>query len=257
MLPLVALALVALAGVGCERATVEGVVIDERGDRLPGVAITVEGTRDQALSNALGEYRVQFRPRGNHLLQFRKTGFTPGILELEVLGPRTVSARTVELWRVPPYAGVFLVERYRFEATTPVEVTPFGIVDEETAYGTQRDPEYTSTNPYPVIILHRVSPFDVWLARLEERPTTEQSKAWVLAETIATNLAALDQPEGVLQQLKYQGALEPGVYAVHWGALFGSTQNEARIFTFRIATPEELDELEAADEDLNDQPDIE
>jgi hypothetical protein len=254
-----AVACLILASTGCERASVEGMIIDERGERLPGVVVSVEGTRDQALSNAMGEYTVQFRPRGPHVLDFHKSGFAPAMLELDVDGPRTVQARTVEMWRVPPNAGVFILDDFRFEGTTPVEVAPFPFENQVTAYGTQRDPEYFTENVEPIIIIYRLPTFDVRLARLEERPVAMPDgtaiengpKAWVLAESLAVDLAPMDQPEGLLGRLVYDGPLDPGVYAVHWDALNGHTSIEARIFMFRILTPEEA----AAPEVLTEDPD--
>lgn len=243
---------------GCERATVEGMVIDERGDRLPGVAVTVERTRDQALTNAMGEYAVTFRPRGSHVLGFHKSGFTPAVLKLDVDSPRTVQARNVEMWRVPPNGGVFIMQDFRFEATTPVEAMPYPILDKGTTYGTQRDAEYLTTNVEPLIVVYRLPTFDVRLARLEEQPQAmpdgtaikDGPKSCVLAESIPVDLAPMDQPEGLLRRLTYENPLAPGVYAVHWGALLGHTSTDKRIFMFRILTPEEA----AAPETITEEP---
>lgn len=245
--PLILCAFAIALGAGCERASVHGTVIDERGDLLPGVIVTVERSREQDLTDAMGEYHIGFRPRGAHTLLFHKTGFTPAILELDVDGPRSVDAKAVEMWRVPIGAGVYVFNEFQFEATTPVEATPFPIQNAGSLYGTQRDPEYATANLAPVIILYRVPTFDARLARIEEQLIAREDgkadedgpKAWVLAEPVAADLVPIDEPEGLLHRLSYDAPLTPGVYAVHWGALHGSTATEGRIFMFRILAPDE------------------
>lgn len=235
-----------LAAAGCERATVHGTVVDERGQLLPGVIVTVERTREQDLSDAMGAYSIQFRPRGTHILHYQKTGFTPAMLELSIDSPRAVQANAVEMWRVPPNPGVFILRNYRYESTTPVEIEPLSIYEAGNLYGTQRDPEYLTENSAPIIILHRMPTFDVRFARMEERPIAlgdqkppeDGPRAWVLAEPLAADLTLIDEPQGLLQRLSFDAPLEPGVYAVHWGALHGYTATEARIFFFRVPDPE-------------------
>lgn len=240
--------LMVAAGAGCERATVYGTVVDERGELLPGVIVTVARTREQDLSDAMGAYAISFEPRGAHTLHYVKTGFTPAVLDLEITEPRSVQAKVVEMWRVPPNPGVFALRNYRYDPLTPVEIESFPIQDAGTLYGTQRDAEYVTDNQAPVIIMHRMPTFDVRFARLEERPLAtadgkpikDAPEAWVLAEPLATDVTAIDQPEGLLQRLTFTVPLEPGVYAVHWGALHGYTATEKRIFLFRVLGPDEV-----------------
>lgn len=267
---LVLLGCVVGLGAGCERATVYGTVVDERGELLPGVIVTVQRTREQDLSDAMGAYNIQFRPRGSHTLHYQKTGFTPAVLEVDVDAPRSVQAKAVEMWRVPLSAGVFMLRNYQFEPTTPVEIETFPFHEGEMLYGTQRDPEYITDNHAPIVILHRMPTFDVRLARLEERPFTvaggepveDGPKAWVLADPLATDIAPVDEPEGLLRRLTFEVPLPPGVYAVHWGALLGHAATEKRIFMFQIVDPEAeapegTEDTADADEDTADEEETE
>jgi len=100
---LVAVGSVPLAGLlasGCSPAVIEGQVLDVRQEPLPGAAVTVDGTHDQSLTNALGRYTIDFAP-GKVLLRFIKTGYTPGLLELTVNEARHVEATPVVLWHLP------------------------------------------------------------------------------------------------------------------------------------------------------------
>ena len=44
----------------------------------------------------------------------------------------------------------------------------------------------------------------------------------------------VDEPERYLQQIRLAEPLEPGLYAVHWGALAGHKTSETRAFVFQI-----------------------
>ena len=54
----------------------------------------------------------------------------------------------------------------------------------------------------------------------------------------------LDEPEKLLVELKATAPLEPGVYAIHWGALEGYDSIDPRIFMFALKAPAPEDEGE-------------
>lgn len=231
--------LVALAA--CNRSTISGKVVNIKGEALPGVAVQVEGSPHQALTDALGQYRVPYAP-GDIVLHFMKTGYTPGTLELSSETRRAIEAETVSLWELPLDKGVYLYENFRYQETTKIVPEEFVSHDERTVYATRRWPEIETTSTAPLILCYKMPGWDVRFCRMEltelnsPLPGGGVEEAQVLArtKTIPARLIAIDQPEGLLRQLEFGGTLQPGTYAVHWGALDGATASDPRIFTFTI-----------------------
>lgn len=255
---LAAICLAALAG--CDRSLISGKVVNIRGEALPGVAVQVEGTSYQALTDGLGEYRVPYDP-GHVVLQFMKTGYTPGILELTAEAPREINAQTVSLWELPRDKGVYLYENFRYRETTRIVPEEFVTRERRRVYATRRWPEIETTATAPVILCYKITDWEVRFCRLEltelftPLPGGDLEEAAVLARTrtIPARLSAVDEPEGLLRQIELPGPLEPGTYAVHWGALDGATDTDPRIFMFSVVDymltlpPEPEDEEEPSE----------
>ncbi|MEA3364180.1 MAG: carboxypeptidase-like regulatory domain-containing protein [Candidatus Hydrogenedentes bacterium] len=253
---------VALAA--CNRSTISGKVVNIQGEALPGVAVHVEGTSHQALTDALGHYRVSYVP-GDIVLHFLKTGYTPGTLELSSDSHREIEAHAVSLWELPLDKGVYLYENFRYRETTNVVPEEFVSHDRRKVYATRRWPEVETTSTAPLVLCYKMPDWDVRFCRMEltelntPLPGGGLEEAQVLAQTktIPARLLAIDQIEGLLRQLEFPGTLQPGSYAVHWGALDGASAREPRIFMFTIVDYEltlpseeeiEGEETEAAEE---------
>jgi hypothetical protein len=227
----------------CEKSGITGKVVDVQGEDLPGVAVTVEGTMFQALTNARGEYNVSYDP-GNVALTFAKTGFTFGRLELRAAGSQHIDATTVQLWHIPPNKGVYL-----FEPPNYVHLgiaTPQRLLSKSLGaiYGVQKWEDSFTTSTAPLLVAYKTSQYEMRLYRLEltEFDTEDapakapKTKAWVPAESIPVSAVAIDEPQRQLMQIKYDGELVPAVYALHWGAFDGQTQIEgATAYVFRVA----------------------
>jgi hypothetical protein len=247
----VALILALVALVGCERNKIKGRVLDVQGETLPGVAVHVEGTEFQALTNPLGEYSVEYQP-GALALNFIKSGFTPGRLELKVDALKGVDAADVLLWRLPEGWGVYLVEDARYNSVNPIAPDVFTTVSDTLVYGVKKGPEVSTTNATPMIVCYKLPRNEVRFCRMasmeiEVRPpdvkgAVDKSKGqkvtvWTVKEKLPVTVTRIDEPEGLLQQIQFTGPLAPGCYAVHWGALEGHTELDKRIFYFNVVDP--------------------
>ena len=245
----IVLLLVALAG--CERNKIRGRVLDVQGETLPGVAVHVEGTEFQALTTPLGEYTIDYQP-GALALNFIKSGFTPGRLELKVDQLKGVEAADVMLWRLPEGWGVYLVEDARYAAVNPVVPDVFTTVTDATVCGVKKGPDASTTNPNPMIVCYKLPRNEVRLCRMapveiearlpDAKGAVDKAKGqkitvWTVKEKLPVTVTRIDEPEGLLQQLQYNGPLAPGCYAVHWGALEGHTELDKRIFYFNVVDP--------------------
>ncbi|MDX9975772.1 MAG: carboxypeptidase-like regulatory domain-containing protein [FCB group bacterium] len=248
----VAFLLLCLAG--CYRSVVKGTVVDLAGEALPGVAVSVNGTDFQSLSNALGEYSVRYNP-GSVQLHFDKTGYTPAVLNVHADGVFGVKAQPVTLWHLPQNRGVFFFENGRYTATEPVEPARYA----GPLFGTEKWPSTVTTDNRPRLITYHLPAQGVSLVKLqfveavpEGTVTQEPEEVWVSAATVPIEAMPIDRPQQLLVELHYQGDLEPGTYAVQWGALQGSPEPVPSIYLFSVES--EAGPAEAAIEDKPEEP---
>jgi len=225
--------------IGCDRAGVAGRVTNVRGEALPGVAVMVEETNVGALTNGLGQYRIPQQP-GAMVLTFSKTGYAPGRLQLGDARSGRVEAPIVKLWTLPTNAGVYVFEGGMYQPTSWPEPRRYFLEGSETAYGTIRNPEVSTPEGRPFLVCYKM-PFDALLSRLEHGKGRVRSAdaqtldVWFAAGTRPVDLSPMEETGGRLFRVVLDEALEPGVYALHWGALTGYVTIEKRVFLFEVA----------------------
>jgi len=250
-----ALAGIAAALCGCGRTVaVRGAVVDVGKRALPGVAVVARGTEYDAVTDALGHYEIRCVP-GPIVLEYLKTGYTPGRLELmsaagDGQGFRLQFAQAVDivLWPLPPGKGVYVFEREqcRYLEATAVQAKPF-LGKDGPVFGVQTAPELKIATDKPFLMCHKLPAYDVKLDKLYEvdaaLPATMAAPAftervWVREANAPMGAAPIDESSQMLIELRPIAPLAPGRYAVHWGALDGHTTTEARVYLFEIVPPE-------------------
>jgi len=245
-----ALVLSCLVLAGCGRGVIHGTVLDVQGEGLPGVVVGVVGGDSQALTNPLGEYRLPYSAAAIEL-SFMKSGYTLGRLALEAATPRHIRARPVTLWCLPRSPGLYLFENFQYRTMAWAEPKPFSTQEGDIAYGIQRLPDLEVTSfAEPMVVLHEMPSYDVRLCRLRtvqgvppeaaawEGGDAVPQEVWGRAEALPVAVSPIDEPKALLLQLRYFEPLEPGVYAVHWGALDGHGKTDPRAFLFEVADAE-------------------
>ena len=245
-----------LALAGCERTvTIHGSVVDVRGEHLPGVAVTVEGAEVQTLTDPRGLYTLHCAP-GPLTLQFLKTDYTPGRLELNSGEARVVEATEVLLWPLPSAKGVYFFEGGHYAEAARVTPKRFTAKDLGAVLGTRANPELATLNPQPLIVCYKLPPYDVRLDRLRQVETTtaapqktedkgQKTEAsaspaetvWVPDKPLTVIATPIDEPDRLLVELRPTAPLPPGVYAAHWGAFDGHMSTDPNIYLFRITEP--------------------
>ncbi|MCH7958794.1 MAG: carboxypeptidase regulatory-like domain-containing protein [Candidatus Hydrogenedentes bacterium] len=225
---------------GCGRVALQGRVTTIQGEALPGVAVYESKVDDGRLTNARGGYRLLRRP-GPVLLRFSKTGYSPAELRLNVKPGKTVPVPTVRMWQLPERAGVYILDESGYTETTWVNPKNFFMAEGGMAYATRREPAATAVGTAPQIICYKTPRYNARLSRLRRAEAklgagdTQTFEVWTAGGTIPVDLVPVDEPEGMLLRLRTEHALDPGVYAVHWGALDGYTTLESRAFMLTIA----------------------
>lgn len=270
--------------VGCEQGVVvRGRVVDVKGEGLPGVAVTVQGTDRQTTTNAAGRYTLRCAP-GVVTLDFIKTGYTQGTLQVEARRTGVMDVREALLWLLPPAKGVYLFHDYRYLETTRADPKRYVEKDRGPVFVVKREPDLVVRQPFggpevvpgaPALVAFKMPPYDARLYRLHQieayppehrtavAPTSAGASAVAsaaapqrkilmpatetvraAADNIPLIVAPIDEPERLLLELRPAIPLAPGTYAVHWGAFDGHVSTDPGIFLFRIADPEEDGEAE-------------
>lgn len=230
----------------CDRtALVRGVVQDFQGQALPGVTVTAMGRGAQALTNGRGEYSMRVSP-GPLTLDLVKTGYTPGRVETGTLGHGWNDAPVATLWPLPPDRGVYLLAGYRYRAFDRAEPKPFATREFGVVRGTSAEITLETRDTAPHIVCHDMPPFDLRLHRVVEvmaadpemDPPEYSRPVWAPETARPIVVSAIDELTRQLIAIEPAAPLDPGCYAVHWGAFDGYTSTDPRVFLFRIL-PEE------------------
>jgi len=242
----------------------QGEVTDVSGQRLPGAVVKVRGTEFEDLTNGVGRYFFGVTT-GNLQLEFVKTGYTPGRMEITVDSLGRVEAPTIALWPLPVGEGVYYCKNYRYYEAARPRPNRYQVKDMGEMWGTPVNPDliipwtdpetHTEGNP-PFMIGHKMPAYDARMHKMQKvkaaliqtqvRQHVETDKKqemqypeeiWIAEQIIAIYSRVLDEQEKLLVELKATSPLEPGVYAIHWGALEGYDSIDPRIFMFELQAP--------------------
>ena len=225
---------------GCNRTGVYGIVTNPEGETLPGVSVRLSNNSDvSAITNVLGEYRLNAKP-GHHSIQYAKSGYT--LVNTELVLEKTSSRLLpkIEMWNLPPGNNVFFYTKSLYTPTTWLKPKRYYMSDNGPSFGTTRNPEFSTDESMPFIVCYRMPRYDARLTRLQQRkaqlPQDESQTfdVWVPSGTISVNLEPLVPSDTSLLKVNLYEALEPGRYALHWGALDGYTTIDERMFMFEI-----------------------
>lgn len=252
-----ALILIALAMAGCTPGKINGIVRNIEGDALPGVSVQIPGTDASALSNTRGEYALAVDP-GQYELQFAKTGYTVSTVTVQKNEEGDTPAPDVRLWNLPPQKSVYLYNDTQYAETTRVTPQRYYMVDGTIDYGTRRDPEVQSPTGHPQLLFFRTPRYDARLTRLQEdtaqlsSDSSQTFSVWTAAGTAGVDLDLVEPADPTLMKLNLQEPLQPGYYAIHWGALDGYDTIDPRIYMFEVLPSPDvaLDELNPLTENV-------
>lgn len=241
------LLLLAAGLVSCNRAElvggaeIRGIVVDLRGEPIPGVVVTISDPLTQCLTDGLGQYSLRTEP-GRAELHFMKTGYTSGTMLIEDTGTGAVLARPLSLWCLPQTTGLFLFEDYKYRRVAPLKPRPYVESNDHVIYGVGKLTGIIETqSPQPLLLCYKMPSYDAKLCRLAtvdaaapDSPAIKD-KVWVFSESAPLAMAPVDEPERLLWEVRLMAPLEPGIYALHWGAFDGYTTTDERIFAFAVA----------------------
>ncbi len=244
------------------------------------MVVRVAGTDFEALSTATGHYSLRVAP-GELSINFFKTGYTPVHITLSALATGAVEGPPVSLWPLPLGEGVYLFQNFRYHQAEHPRVNRYRVETLGLVFGTTVEPqlaidwvapeEMPDMNP-PLLIAHKLPPYDARMHKLQQvkaapaplagmsvdAPPAKQpqytEKVWIAEEPVALRARPIDEPEKLLVELRAAQALEPGAYAIHWGALEGYDSIDPRVFLFRIVpAPEPETPPEGEGEELSEE----
>jgi hypothetical protein len=225
---------------GCNRTGVYGTVTNHVGEALPGVSVQLDNNGEfSAVTNALGEYKLN-APPGKHTIQFAKSGYTLVNQNITPNDSLTQELTKVKLWNLPSSNSVFLRENTQYKPTTWHKPNHYILANNSSAFGTTRDPELKTDNASPFIMSYKMPRYDARLTRLQiataqvPQDASQTFPVWAPAGTIPVSLDPVVSSDTDLLHLKLLAPLEPGRYALHWGALEGYTTIDDRMYMFEI-----------------------
>ncbi|MCC6143340.1 MAG: carboxypeptidase-like regulatory domain-containing protein [Candidatus Hydrogenedentes bacterium] len=245
---LIAACTLGLALAGCEPAVfVRGTIVDIVGETLPGVAVTVRGSGLQDVTDIHGIYELRMPP-GAADLDLTKTGYAPGMLSVEAPQHGALELPETLLWPLPESQGVYLFENFRYQPLTRIEPKRYLTVEKEAdLFGTRKDATVFTRQNRHIIIAYKMFPYDIQMHRLQKAEAIEPQdqragytwQIWAPVDKLQVIPIPVDEPEHLLLELQLQAPLDPGTYAVSWGALEGHTSTDPRIFLFTLLAEEE------------------
>lgn len=258
--------LVALAG--CDpRVAVTGEVRNVDGEPLPGVSVKAEAAQAFGVTNGNGMFgrrpNLLAVPPGAWELAYIKSGFTTAYQNIETGDARTAEAPPVTLWPLPAARGVYLLEGIHYESLTRATPERYPALNGGAVYGLNAKirPEVELPEPPAFFVSHKMATYDWQLSRLETvrvlRPGVEAPASgeetdesltesiWAAAVRLPIETIPVDLPERLLWQIRPAVPMQPGVYAIHWGALDGDSTTEESVYLIGIQAPEAEAEGEA------------
>ena len=259
---------------GCRpEAALRGTVRDMNGEALPGVAVSVDGAEASVITSALGRYSVHC-PRGPVRLEFVKTGYAPATSAVDDAHGK-VEMPEIKLWALPPTEGVFLLEQMRFKELDHPRLNRYHVEKGDPVMGTPVIPKVMAGVPFggpdaapaaPRLVAHKLPPYDAHLTRVRQvRASSQQASppaaagstpappvvygenVWIADKDVPLVERPLDEPDRLLVELTPSAMLEPGTYALHWGAFEGLASLEPRVFLFRVPDPAATEEEKEAE----------
>ena len=239
----IACTLLSLLATGCEpRAVIDGTVTNVQGEGLPGVAVMADAAGQQVTTNALGQYSLPLPP-GTWTIDFAKTGYAPAQREVADLTRGTTQVDPIALWHLPISAGVYFFEDYRYQPLDRRDVKRYVTAEGgDTLFAITQPPERITLSRLPRLLCYRLFSYDLAVHRLEQTEAVPARAAgsgqvwnvWAPVERIPALPGTVDQPRELLLRVDVGAPLEPGVYAVHWGALEGHTSTHPRVYVFEV-----------------------
>lgn len=239
----------ALLLTGCGQPAIQGVVQDMHGEALPGVSVRVAGSDQSALTDARGKYLIKHE-LGMFQLVYAKSGYTTAQTDMYYSEPALNQQPPVKLWSVPPKEGVFHFTGTRYEAIDQRSFRKYFLSDGTIEPALREMPNRTIAGEKPLLLCFKTPRRNAKLARLQEveahLPTDPNQTfgVWITGGSVPVDLIPIVTSDPSLLQVRLTEPLQPGMYALHWGALEGYSSLDERIFIFIVTAEPEADLME-------------
>ena len=113
--------LISFVSISCSKTGISGQVIDPAGKALEGVTIKVDKSSFSTLTDAEGDYIIDYAP-GSFKLIFSKDGFTTQKLELNIANKTLFPAESIKMYPIPKKKGVYLLDGNQLVALRPYTI---------------------------------------------------------------------------------------------------------------------------------------
>jgi hypothetical protein len=243
---------------GCGKSVIQGVVQDMHGETLPGVSVRVMGSDRSALTDARGKYLLTHE-LGMFQVVYAKSGYTTALADLYYSEPALNQQSPVELWSLPPKEGVFHFTGTRYDAIDQRTFRKYFLSDGTIEQALREMPDHTIAGERPLLLCFKTPRRNAKLARLQEveahLPTdpSQTFGVWIAGGSVPVDLIPVVPSDPSLLQVRLVEPLQPGMYALHWGALDGHSSLDERIFIFVVTAEPTIDLTELSPDTENTQ----
>ena len=245
---LVVLSLLSVSAVLCAHAEsrVSGAVLDQDGNPLVGVKVTIEGSDAQSVTGPGGGYSIDYKP-GEFLLKCEKEGYTWSSIHFNTPDEKVITAPSLTLWLLPPAPGAYAyvdgefekIEKNRAIRQLKTETSPAYMYAVEKLTGL----ELSSRTPTLVIYGGEASVDRMDVSALfvgvGAAGAEEKGRFLGLGERVDAKIARFNSDPSLVA-VRFEESLAEGSYAIHWGGLEDKNVEtiEAIDFTINTNVPE-------------------
>ena len=231
-------------------AGLQGTVVDEYGQLLPGVEVSMVDTEFTTTTDESGVYELGYTP-GRFELRFTAVGYSGARLKFDVQREVAIPVRQVELWHLPPHEGIFVAAEQGYQPLVTTSVSTAGTWL-ESRNGLKSPSRTPVLDDEPRFVFmgktHTTTGMSLSLMEYSNRIKVQnmfgrsrvKTNMWLISGDDLDFDVSQPDPDTPLFVVTPVNTLAPGLYAFHWGVLdaqdpfTSSASSRKAVFDFEI-----------------------
>ena len=218
---------------------INGTTLDQDGNLLSGVRVTIDGFEGETITGQEGFYQIDCKP-GEFQVRFEKPGYTWMAIRFDVPDEMLIPAPPVILRVLPPAPGVYVYWNGQFQKIEPNDALRHLRTQDppDCIYAPEARTGAVVRHRQPTIALFGVEtlPKRVSVSRLSAgSPGADPWGFSRLEERVRAKISRFNH-EPNFAIVEFEEPLDEGNYAVHWGDLDGERAEGIAAIDFTVST---------------------